>query len=31
MIPDGYVPVNKPTEDNPIFTNGTNPFENNEE
>ena len=29
MIPEGYVPVEKKTDENPIFTNGINPFEEN--
>jgi hypothetical protein len=27
MIPEGFVPVDKKKEDNPIFTDGVNPFE----
>jgi hypothetical protein len=27
LIPEGFVPVNETTKENPIFTDGTNPFE----
>lgn len=30
MIPEGFVPVEKKKEDNPIFTDGVNPFEEEE-
>ena len=30
MIPKGFVPVEKTKEENPIFTDGTNPFEDTE-
>jgi hypothetical protein len=31
MIPAGYVPVEKKKDDNPVFTNGINPFEDDQE
>ncbi len=31
MIPAGFVPVEKKKDENPIFTNGVNPFEENQE
>jgi len=31
MIPEGFVPVKKAKEENPIFTNGVNPFEENQD
>jgi hypothetical protein len=31
MVPEGFVPVEKKKEDNPIFTDGTNPFEEDKE
>jgi hypothetical protein len=31
LIPEGFVPVNKKKDENPIYTNGVNHFEENEE
>jgi hypothetical protein len=31
MIPEGFKPLKKTTEENPIFTNGVNPFEENQD
>jgi hypothetical protein len=31
MIPAGFVPVENKKDENPIFTNGVNPFEDNQE